>query len=398
MKKRLIIVQNFFSKQRLYLFNQLAQKVNLLVVYLQPPKSEHRKWTPEEESIRYKYIQLNFNKKLPTGIVWGNFKQLKKLTAFIKPNDAVVLLLNHPTNLIMLKLLRLLKQIKSIDLFLWVEDTIYGNWVDSLTHKYVKSVLDAVIIRQSNKFLLFSKASKRYVETYTKPVKKFTIVPQANLPRRLLPTKPHPVSKTKPVPTFGFLGYFVFQKNLYFLLNSFCNSSIPGKLIIAGGGPEQHHVTYFTRECPRKIKYSGYLKDTPENKRKFFQQLDYLILPSAKEVWGLVVNEAMYFGVPAIVSENVGASELVEQVDQNLIFNIKNTRNYIKIHGTIDSQEIYKSLSPKTQKDFYRTLKYAYNLWKNNHIAYRDLSQKAYDIATQKYTVDNAIHSILKIM
>jgi glycosyltransferase involved in cell wall biosynthesis len=35
---------------------------------------------------------------------------------------------------------------------------------------------------------------------------------------------------------------------------------------------------------------------------------DALVLPSERETWGLAVNEAMTFGVPAIVSDTVGCA------------------------------------------------------------------------------------------
>jgi glycosyltransferase involved in cell wall biosynthesis len=36
---------------------------------------------------------------------------------------------------------------------------------------------------------------------------------------------------------------------------------------------------------------------------------DVLVLPSAVETWGLVVNEAMNFGLPIVVSNKVGCAE-----------------------------------------------------------------------------------------
>ena len=39
---------------------------------------------------------------------------------------------------------------------------------------------------------------------------------------------------------------------------------------------------------------------------KLYKKNDILILPSAYETWGLVVNEAMAAGLPCIVSNKVG--------------------------------------------------------------------------------------------
>jgi glycosyltransferase involved in cell wall biosynthesis len=38
----------------------------------------------------------------------------------------------------------------------------------------------------------------------------------------------------------------------------------------------------------------------------YFAAADVFVLPSEFETWGLVVNEAMYFGLPVIVSDRVG--------------------------------------------------------------------------------------------
>ena len=39
----------------------------------------------------------------------------------------------------------------------------------------------------------------------------------------------------------------------------------------------------------------------------FYIMADVIVLPSARETWGIVVNEAMCFSLPVIVSDAVGA-------------------------------------------------------------------------------------------
>jgi glycosyltransferase involved in cell wall biosynthesis len=46
----------------------------------------------------------------------------------------------------------------------------------------------------------------------------------------------------------------------------------------------------------------------------YFRAADALILPSVQETWGLVVNEAMHYGLPVLVSEGVGCHlDLVQE-------------------------------------------------------------------------------------
>jgi glycosyltransferase involved in cell wall biosynthesis len=40
---------------------------------------------------------------------------------------------------------------------------------------------------------------------------------------------------------------------------------------------------------------------------KYYAISDVLVLPSVRETWGIVVNEAMCFGLPVIVSHQIGA-------------------------------------------------------------------------------------------
>ena len=54
---------------------------------------------------------------------------------------------------------------------------------------------------------------------------------------------------------------------------------------------------------------------------RYYAAADVLVLPSHFETWGLVVNEAMQFGVPAIVSSKVGCHrDLVIEGETGMVF------------------------------------------------------------------------------
>lgn len=113
---------------------------------------------------------------------------------------------------------------------------------------------------------------------------------------------------------FVFVGRLVPKKNVLTLIDAFASYvSLAGdaarRLVIVGGGPEDAAV----RERIRQAGVSA-LVDMPG-----FLQADgvaaalsgavALILPSREEQWGLVVNEALAFHLPVIVSSNVGARD-----------------------------------------------------------------------------------------
>jgi glycosyltransferase involved in cell wall biosynthesis len=59
----------------------------------------------------------------------------------------------------------------------------------------------------------------------------------------------------------------------------------------------------------------------PRELGRYFKASDALVLPSTFETWGLVVNEAMHFGLPCIVSDRVGCHrDLVEDWGKQDLF------------------------------------------------------------------------------
>jgi 1,2-diacylglycerol 3-alpha-glucosyltransferase len=120
-----------------------------------------------------------------------------------------------------------------------------------------------------------------------------------------------------PAHYFLYVGRFAPEKNLEFLIRSYLEYRARGgewSLVLAGDGPEFH----LRREQAERSAYASDihftgLKTTPELVR-FFAFAGAFVLPSTREPWGLVVNEAMAAGLPVIVSHSCGCvDDLVEQ-------------------------------------------------------------------------------------
>ena len=78
-------------------------------------------------------------------------------------------------------------------------------------------------------------------------------------------------------------------------------------LLIVGEGELKEACMSAARELDVPVSFGGFLNQTrmPEA----YAAADVLVLPSAyQETWGLVVNEAMASGLPAIVSDKVGCA------------------------------------------------------------------------------------------
>lgn len=120
------------------------------------------------------------------------------------------------------------------------------------------------------------------------------------------PKNPHP-------PRFIFIGRIAPEKNLPLLFRAF--ESSPFYLDVIGGDISR---LIDAKKHPN-IRALGAIDNA--NLGGFLRGYTALILPSRSETWGLVVEEALLCGTPAVVSENVGcARDLVEDFDAGVVF------------------------------------------------------------------------------
>ena len=84
-------------------------------------------------------------------------------------------------------------------------------------------------------------------------------------------------------------------------------------ILLIGDGELREGLHFIAGRCPAvKMKHVGF---QPQKKlSRFYHAADLLVLPSLhSETWGLVVNEALHHGVPAVVSDVVGcAPDLID--------------------------------------------------------------------------------------
>ena len=117
-------------------------------------------------------------------------------------------------------------------------------------------------------------------------------------------------------PQFVFVGRLSGEKAVDVLLRAFklFLDVLPGGVLeLIGDGPDRGALVALTQELglENSVKFTGVLLGEPL--RQKYLAAHALVLPSLSEPWGLVVNEALGFGCPVIVSDRCGClPELVE--------------------------------------------------------------------------------------
>ena len=111
-----------------------------------------------------------------------------------------------------------------------------------------------------------------------------------------------------------FVGRFVDKKNLPHLIEAFARYNVDAgadarRLVLVGSGPEEPRLRAMVDALGLvdRVEFAGFLPAHAVS--CCLADALALVLPSVEEQWGLVVNEALAFGLPVIVSRQVGSRD-----------------------------------------------------------------------------------------
>lgn len=145
-------------------------------------------------------------------------------------------------------------------------------------------------------------------------VKSCTISPAGVDSRKFYPPDQGPQKKEY---DFLFAGSFVARKGVDLFVEALADDRFAGMRVgFVGTGPLRSRIV--SLENSRDIEIFDHLSQ--DELRKVFWKSQYLVLPSRSEPFGLVVSEAMYCGVPAIVSDEPGPASQVRHEDNGYVF------------------------------------------------------------------------------
>lgn len=157
-----------------------------------------------------------------------------------------------------------------------------------------------------------------------------------------------------------YVGRLVKEKSVINFLKSLplLKSNIIQKLNIQifGNGKEEKTLKNFVKlnNLLKTVKFHNFRKSSEVY--RCFEKADLLVLPSSKEPWGLIVNESIYYGVPVLCMDRVGAAN-------DLIVNYKN--GFLMRRN--DPDEIAKFINQIFYKKF--TMKKNFNFFGKKYLA-----------------------------
>jgi len=120
-----------------------------------------------------------------------------------------------------------------------------------------------------------------------------------------------------------FCGRLSEEKNLFNLLAAYRQLEVSDSaLVLVGDGPLLGPLKqYVSNHGIKSVHFLGF--QNRDTVLKHYAIADVLVLPSIRETWGIVINEAMCFGLPVITSDRVGAAyDMVNHGINGYIFKV----------------------------------------------------------------------------
>ena len=207
-----------------------------------------------------------------------------------------------------------------------------------MAKRLVKEVVVRGLLGLYSAFLCFGSANRDYYLHYGVPESRIFEAPHAvdtdtwwKRAAEVLPRKAELRARLglpKDALVFGFVGQLIARKRVGDLIDAFARieSALPGaRLLVVGAGPLEKELQRRSGACGQgRVLFQGFKNQAELS--EMYGAMDVLVLPSAVDTWGLVVNEAMCFGLPVIVSDRAGCSrDLVAGRGTGKVFPVGNT-------------------------------------------------------------------------
>lgn len=333
--KKICIITPFLSPYRVVLFNSIYElsSFNLKVIGL-TEMGENRQWQINKDKIKFNYQVLpgihSFiqNKEIPIYLNRGVFRVLRQY------NPDIVIASGY--NALPYWQAFLYCKFFKKKYILWNETTL----LSAGSTKGMRGLLKKIITKGADKYIAPGTKAKEYLEYFgAKPENIYisTNTVDMNYFRSKVfhyREKKNFFRERKKYPKILLLyvGQLIKRKGIKSVLETLAVLKDPEiGFLIVGNGPEEEKLKAFcTDKKLKNIFFEGFYQQ--EELFKYYALADVFILPSLKEVWGMVVNEALSSGLYVLCSKYVGATyDLIDKDKNGDIFDPNNLKGLIML-------------------------------------------------------------------
>lgn len=317
-KTKVILITEIISPYRIPVFNEIAKnpEIDLTVFFLAETEPD-RSWRVEKEKIRFRYEVLP-GVRIP---LWGRFPVFFNpgMASRLKEKDPDIIICggyHHPSSFLALRYAQKYKKW----FLLWCE-----SHAESIREKYFPfNFYRNRFIRACDGFIVPGRKSLDFIQSFGINGGKGWIAPnavdnhlfsegaeasrekaEANKKKRGFPSK-----------VILYVGRLVDSKGIPVLLKAFHAISNRwndvGLVLVGEGRDKKKYMNFCKLRCLENVFFEGFKQ---QQELPFYYALaDLFVLPSLREEWGLVLNEAVASGLPLIATDVTGgAYDLIDE-------------------------------------------------------------------------------------
>lgn len=318
--KKVVFLTNYPSPYRVQFFDELGKYMDVTVLFSERKEDKtHRSadWYIQSSG-NFKTIQL-----ARTAMVKGRDLCLD-VTKYLKQDwDAIILCgYSSPTIMYAMGWLRM----KKIPFYMEVD----GGLVREESRP--KYLFKKSLVSTAGWWISSGRETTKYLVHYGAKEDKVYHYPFTSLwEKDILSQTPTQEEKQKLREMLGmkeekillYVGRYDHKKGMDDLLSITPDLDEDTGIYFVGGEPKPEHLAFCREKGVQNVHFVGFKKK--DELALYYKAADVLVLPTWSDVWGLVINEAMAFGLPVITTDRcVAGMELVENGVTGYIVPIKN--------------------------------------------------------------------------
>lgn len=306
--KHVLFLTNFASPYRVHFFDELGKFMDVTVLYSEKiSDNAHRdaKWF-EEGAGNFRAYQLRKTASR------GDENLCLDVIAWLrKPYDAIIVCgYSSPTAMLAIAWLRLHR----IPFYMEVDGGLIRE--DSpLRYRFKKLLVGSASFwlssgKHTTDYLVHYGADRAHIQEYP-----FSSLWKADLlTRPATPEEKAAARRELGIPEGKMvlsIGQFIHRKGFDVLMKAAAMVSEPVRFYLVGGEETQEYRQLQKELALTNFHFPGFLKK--DALRKYFLAADLFVLPTREDIWGLVINEAMAYGLPVITTDRcVAGLDLIE--------------------------------------------------------------------------------------
>ncbi len=306
--KKILFLTNFASPYRVHFFDELGKYMDVTVLYsdrVEDIRHRNADWFEKGEG-GFQAVQLT-----RVASVGDENLCLDVIPWLKKKYDAIIIGgYSSPTAVLAMAYLRL----RRIPFYMEVDGGVIRQ------ESKLKYLVKKSLVCMANRWLSTGYHTTRYLVHYGAKEERVQQYPFSSLYEKDILAEPIPLAQKLELRrelVVGekymvlAIGQFIHRKGFDVLMHAARNISKDTGIYIVGGEATEEYLKLREALGVSNVHFLGF--QIKERLAEFYKAADLFVLPTREDIWGLVINEALAYGLPTITTDRcVAGLELIE--------------------------------------------------------------------------------------